>query len=162
MRAKPQFRQHFSLIFLKIAQTVLRAVPGLNIFLPCVFGGFDIFARACARNPSFGNILSQRFLTFVPTFLREASRTVFSVLLSCHVSQPGLVGFGFLSRACARNPSFGNILSSRFFTFVPTFLREASRTFFLVFYSFFSGFVCLVILSQPRLVGFGFLSRACA
>ena len=61
---------------------------------------------------------------------RSVSDIFFVFFLSCHFSQPGLVGFGFLSRACARNPSFGNILSSRFFTFVPTVLREASRTFF--------------------------------
>ena len=58
----------------------------------------------------------------------------FLVFLSCHFSQPGLVGFGFLSRACARNHSFGNILFSRFFTFVPMVLREASRTVFFALF----------------------------
>ena len=62
---------------------------------------------------------------------RSGSDSFFRFFLCCHFSQPGLVGFGFLSRACARNPSFGNILSSSFFTFVPTVLREAFRTFFI-------------------------------
>ena len=68
-------------------------------------------------------------------FLREVARTVFAFFfLSCNVSHPGLVGFGFLSRACARNPSFGNILSSGFFTFAPTVPREAlRRVFFALF-----------------------------
>ena len=48
--------------------------------MPCVFGSFDIFARACARTPSFGNILSSGFFTFVPTVPREAFRKVFFAL----------------------------------------------------------------------------------
>ena len=59
---------------------------------------------------------------------------VISFFLSCHFSHPGLVGFGFFSRACSRNPSFGNILSSGFFTFAPTVPREAfRRVFFALF-----------------------------
>ena len=90
MRAKPQFRQYFILKLL------------------------DIRAHVSARSGS------DSFFVFF--------------FLSCHFSHPGLVGFGFLSRACARNPSFGNILSSGFFTFVPTVPREAfRRVFFALF-----------------------------
>ena len=158
MCAKQQFRQHFSLIFLlRIATTVLRAVPGLRHFLPCVFGGFDLFfARACARNPSFGNILLLKLLDIrAHVSARSVSDSCCSLFLSRHFSQPGLVGFGFLPRACARNPSFGNILSSRFFHIrAHGSARSIADSFFC--------FVYLVFLSQPGLVGFGFLSRACA
>ena len=53
MRAKPQFRQHFSLIFLKIAQTVLRAVPGLRHFSALRFWGLRYFCACMRAKPQF-------------------------------------------------------------------------------------------------------------
>ena len=106
MRAKPQVRQHFILTLL------------------------DIRAQVSARNGSDSFFF---FFFFFFVFLFFPGRV--------------LLGFGFLSRACARNPSFGNILSSRFFTFVPTVLREAFRTIFVVFALFILSFCRSRVLS---------------
>ena len=79
----------------------------LVIFPSRVLWVLDFCRVHAPETTSFGSILSSRFFTFVPTVLREASRTFFFGLCSfCHFVQPRLVGFGFLSRACAPKPKF--------------------------------------------------------
>ena len=112
MRAKPQFRQDFSLIFFKIAKMVFRAVPGLRHFSALRFWGLRYLCACMRAKPQF----RQHFiLTLLDIRAHVSARSgsdsffffFFFVFLSCHFSQPGLVGFGFLSRACARSRSFG-------------------------------------------------------
>ena len=53
MRAKPQLRQHFSFIFLKIAKAVLRAVPGLRHFSALRFWGLRYFCACMRAKPQY-------------------------------------------------------------------------------------------------------------
>ena len=53
MRAKPQFRQHFSLFFFKIAKTVFRAVPGLRYFYALRFWELRYFCACMHAKPQF-------------------------------------------------------------------------------------------------------------
>ena len=53
MRAKPQFRQDFSLIFFKIAKTVFRAVPGLKHVSALRFWGLRYLCACMRAKPQF-------------------------------------------------------------------------------------------------------------
>ena len=104
-------------------------MPGLRHFSALRFWGLRHFCACMRAKPQFRQHFILTFLDIrAHVSARSGSDNFFVFFLSCHFSQPGLVGFGFVSRACARNPSFGNILSSRFFTFVLTVLREAFLT----------------------------------
>ena len=67
---------------------------------------------------------------------RSVSDSFCSLFLSCHFSQPGLVGFGFLSRACARNPVSAIFYLDAFSHSCPRFCEKRLGFFYIFILSF--------------------------